>query len=139
MIRRKPRLLRRLAKSDINITPLIDILLVLLVIFMVITPVTPVGIQTNVPQPAPPVPSQSRTDTSLVVTMHGDGRITLNHDEVDAATIVPRLHDIFRTRQDRTLFVQASGDLVFNNVAQLIDAAKEGGAERIGLLSEAIK
>ena len=135
---RKGRLFRR-PKSDINITPFIDILLVLLVIFMTITPKVQVGLQTHVPQPPPPGPQPPQTDTAIVISMDGSGAIRINQKAVDLGSLSRDLLDIFKTRNDKTAFVQADSKLLFSQIAQLVDAAKAGGVERVGLMTEAIR
>lgn len=125
------------AKADINITPLIDVLLVLIVIFMVISPQTPSGLEANVPQPSPQSPPKTAAET-LVLTLSRSGEIRLNQEEIDSASLAPRLQDVLRTRSDRTLFVQADDDIPYNDVAHLIDVARGAGADRIGLLTQRI-
>lgn len=131
-----PKFLRK--KADINITPLIDVLLVLLVIFMVITPLTPQGLETSVPQPAP-VGFKAPSNETLVLSLSRDGGIRLNKEDLDATSVFARLSEVFRTRADRTLFVQADDEVLYSEVAQLIDGAKGAGASRIGLMTEKIR
>jgi biopolymer transport protein ExbD len=128
-----------LAKGDINVTPFIDILLVLLVIFMTITPVAPKGFRANVPQPAPPNPDPSQPIETIVISLDKAGVLHINKKEVELPALTDELQQIFKTRNDKTVFVQADSDLLFAQIAQVIDAAKSGGVERVGLMTEQIK
>jgi biopolymer transport protein TolR len=126
-----------LPNARINITPLIDVLLVLIVIFMVITPVTPRGFHSDIPAP-PPQQLQSKAERALVLSVNDDGSIRLNQESVDRGALPDRLSDIFRTRADRTIFIQADSDVIFDRVAQVIDVAQGSGADRIGLMTSTI-
>jgi biopolymer transport protein ExbD/biopolymer transport protein TolR len=126
-------------RADINITPFIDILLVLLVIFMTISPNRSRGIDTNIPQQPPPGPHRETPQEAIVLSMDRNGVIKINQSIIHPPELIGRLQDIFKTRNDRTVFVQADDDLLFNDVAHLVDAAKIAGVEHIGLMTEQVK
>ena len=128
---------RILPRADINVTPFIDILLVLLVIFMTISPTERTGVNAAVPQLPPPGPAQPQENV-IVLSMDRNGVIKINQDEIEPSRLIERLQDIFKSRNDRTMFLQADNELLFNDVAQLIDAAKGAGVDRIGLMTEQI-
>ena len=129
---------RILPRADINVTPFIDILLVLLVIFMTISPTVPTGLKASIPEQPPPGPPQQKPEKVIVLSMDRNGVIKINQNEIQASHLIEELQDIFKTRSDRTIFVQGDDELLFSDMARLIDAAKGAGVERLGLVTEKI-
>jgi biopolymer transport protein TolR len=124
------------AVANINMTPMIDVLLVLIIIFMVITPLTPKGLEALVPQPAPPNQPQNDADQrTVVVTVNKDKSMLINNESTDMTKIGPRLEEIFKTRAERVIFVKGDDDLDFQDVAKVIDAAKGVGIDKVGLMT----
>jgi biopolymer transport protein TolR len=131
--------------ADINVTPLIDVLLVLLIIFMVITPLTPKGLEALVPQPPPPNQKTEPTDRTVVVQVlqsneGNKAKLKINQEDVNWDNLGNRLTDIFKTRAERVMFVKGDPDVEFQNVAQVIDIARGTQVvDKVGLITAKIE
>ena len=127
--------------SDINVTPLIDVLLVLLIIFMVITPLTPHGLNTLVPQPPPPnqPPLPPNQDPNVVIEILKDQSLQINNQPVLEKDLTTRLEDIFKTRATKVVFVKGDPDVDYRYVAQAIDDAKGAGLDKVGIMTPKVE
>jgi biopolymer transport protein TolR len=127
-------------KSDINMTPMIDVLLVLIIIFMVITPLTPRGLEALVPQPPPPGQPPSQSDTrTVVIVIDANHNISINNDPTDESKLGPRLTDIFKTRAEHVVFVKGDPSIEFQWVAKAIDIAHGAGIDKVGLMTAKVE
>lgn len=124
------------AKSDINVTPYIDILLVLLIIFMVIQPTVKYDLQARTPQEPEDLPEHVEIKSdAIVVQVFSDGTYRINQEPVAFDELAQRLFDIYSARSNKNMFIQGDGDLPFEDVVRVIDTAKGAGVGDIGLIT----
>lgn len=130
------------AMGDINVTPMIDVLLVLLIIFMVIVPVTPKGLEALVPQPPKNPQQQQQNDRTIVVQVLGKAGSPLsykiNDTDVTKNDLLPKLTAIYANRAERVMFVKGDDDVNFAAIADVIDIAKSANVDHIGIMTPKI-
>ncbi len=125
-------------KSEINVTPLVDVVLVLLIIFMVIIPMTQVGYDVNTP-PKVETKVQTVDNDQLIVRLDASGTVYINKEAVPEAQFAGRFRDTIRNRENKIVFFAADGEITYDKVANVMDLCREAGAKNIGIVFDDLK
>jgi len=125
---------------DINVTPMVDVMLVLLIIFMVITPMLSKGVSVDMAKTRNPIPMQAadKSDAIVIAVAH-DGKVYLNTTQLPAEDLTPKVKDLLTNRLDKTVFIKADARARYEKVVDVVDNLRSAGVDNVGLLTEQIQ
>ena len=126
--------------ADINVTPMVDVMLVLLIIFMVITPMLSKGVPVTLAKTLNPIPMQAadKSDAILVAVAY-DGKVYLGTTQVGPEDIAPKVRDLLTNRTDKTVFLKSDARAKYERVVEVVNNLRAAGVDQLGLLTEQVQ